>query len=66
MSDTQKLADVIHEKTCKSNHIDMCGYHYSNWDSPNWDRNQFLDRAEKAMEKSGLSAKDVIKAIEAI
>ena len=66
MNDIQKLADVIHDKTCKMNHIDVCGYHYSNWENPNWDKDQFLARASKALEKSGLSAADTIKAIESI
>lgn len=66
MNDIQKLADVIHEKTCTRNHIDMCGYHYSSWDNPNWDRKQFLEKANNALDKSGLSAADTIKAIQAI
>ncbi len=26
-----KLADLIHEKTCRSNHIDVCAFHYEKW-----------------------------------
>jgi len=31
MSDDKKLAELLHDKQCHSNHEDMCGWFYENW-----------------------------------
>ena len=31
MPDDKKLAEILHEKQCHSNHEDMCGWFYDSW-----------------------------------
>lgn len=44
-TDTEKLADFIHDKTCHLNHTDGCGYTYSSWKDPCDTRKRYRDKA---------------------
>lgn len=54
LSDAQRLADLIHQKTCHSNHIDQCGYEYESWSkySPSSSRASYLRKAEEMLKTS--------------
>ncbi len=41
----QKLADFIHESTCRLNHTDGCGYGYSDWHDPCDTKQKYLHKA---------------------
>jgi hypothetical protein len=42
-----KLAEMLHDTTCKSNHIDMCGWGYEGWDG--WTHQRYLKNASELM-----------------
>lgn len=44
-----EAAEYLHEKLCRWNHTDGCGWHYQNWDQPGPDRTSWLEKAEKAL-----------------
>lgn len=48
-TEAQQIADLMHETRCHYNHVEHCGYFYSTWDNPNWDRRQWLEKAEKIL-----------------
>lgn len=55
-----KLAEIIHNSLCKSNHTDGCSWYYEKWDGfgKNPTRMLYLDRANKILEK--VSYKDAV------
>lgn len=60
----QKLADLIHDKFCRSNHIDQCGYEYDTWQSPSWTRLHYLDKANTILSLTDLkTAQAIIRAL---
>ena len=52
LSEAQRLADLIHQKTCHSNHIDQCGYEYESWTSPDSSKKSYLGKAEAMLKTS--------------
>lgn len=52
LSEAQRLADLIHQKTCHSNHIDQCGYEYESWTSPGYSKQSYLRKAEEMLKTS--------------
>lgn len=46
----RELADLIHAKKCRLNHIDQCGWDYESWDSPSHTRSSYLEKAYKMLE----------------
>lgn len=52
LSEAQRLADLIHEKTCHSNHIDQCGYEYESWTSPGYSRQSYLRKSVSMLQTS--------------
>ena len=41
-----KLAEIIHDKMCRSNHTDGCGWDYESWETPSYSRIMYLEKAE--------------------
>ena len=53
LSEAQRLADLIHQKTCHLNHIDQCGYEYESWRSNLKSRKlSYLKKAEAMLQTS--------------
>lgn len=46
----QHIADLLHKNTCSWNHIDGCGYYYSDWNKPCSARQRELERVEKMIQ----------------
>jgi hypothetical protein len=51
LSDRQKLATYLHEKTCTLPHADQCGWYYESWDQPQQGgtRGRYLSRADRML-----------------
>lgn len=45
----QRIAEALHAKFCRANHIDGCSWHYSHWNDPCAMRKNYLARAEALM-----------------
>lgn len=61
-----KFADFIHDKMCRHNHQDGCGYHYESWGSPElWrEKKIWIDKAERVLAITDIrSAIDIINII---
>lgn len=56
LSEAQRLADLIHQKTCPFNHIDQCGYEYESWS--NNSKHTKLGYLKKAEEMLKISSFD--------
>jgi len=43
------VAELLHEKLCTHNHIDMCDWYYGEWDAKilNYSKKEYLKRAKK-------------------
>lgn len=46
----QRIAEALHNKLCHANHIDGCGWDYSNWNNPCYTRMSYLAKAEALMD----------------
>lgn len=45
-----RLAEIIHSKTCHSNHIDQCGFDYENWtNNSGGTRQRYLVKADEIL-----------------
>ena len=46
-----KVAELLHEKLCTLNHIDMCGWYYGNWSDEvlNYSREEYLKKAKEVI-----------------
>lgn len=68
---THKIARLLHEQFCNSNHIDQCGWYYEttrhglaeDWTRPTHQR--YLERARK-VEAAGFTYLDVYRFFEAL
>jgi len=60
----QKLATIIHDKTCRSNHTDGCGWDYESWEglNKNSTRNSYLEKANRILTK--VKYDDAVQVIE--
>ena len=45
LTPVQRVADMLHDYECRSNHTDQCGYGYDSWDNPGQTRQGYLHRA---------------------
>ena len=46
-SDLHKIAELLHDIMCKSNHIDQCDWDYGDWLNPKFAQKQYLERAQE-------------------
>jgi hypothetical protein len=71
--DKYELAELIHSKECRYNHIDQCGWMYENdpnytetkWQS-GWAHKDYLAKTEKLINKLQMDVNDIAKVIEAL
>ena len=42
----ERLAELLHEKICKYNHMDGCSWYYSSWIDPNYERLGWLNKSK--------------------
>jgi len=40
-----KIADILHSRMCRLNHIDQCGWDYASWQKPDGTREEYLKKA---------------------
>jgi hypothetical protein len=45
LSLSQRIAEVIHEKTCNYNHTDGCGWYYGSWKNPRDEHIRYHNKA---------------------
>lgn len=52
LTEAQRLATEIHQRTCHLDHIERCGWDYENWNNAvrNYTRERYLEKAEKALQ----------------
>lgn len=46
----QEIAELLHKKSCRWNHIDGCSWEYSNWNRPCSTRKEFYQKSIKILE----------------
>lgn len=46
LSEPEYLAEMLHEKQCRWNHTDGCGWFYESWAQPGHSRNEYLKKAK--------------------
>lgn len=46
----QRLAELIHDKQCRWNHTDGCGWFYEKWDSVGHSKGEYLKKADAILE----------------
>lgn len=62
LTQAQELATLIHEKICRFNHVDACGWDYEDWDG--YTTKRYLKVANKMLEKTDFeTAKQVISCL---
>lgn len=42
-----RMAELLHDRGCTSNHEDYCGWHYENWSGPT--RKRYVKAAERVL-----------------
>lgn len=62
LSEDKKLAELIHTKLCRYNHVDGCGWHYESWKQPLGARTEYLKKAQNILKLSKF--KEAVKIIE--
>lgn len=52
LTEAQRLATEIHQRTCHLDHMERCGWDYDNWTDParGRTRQRYLEKAEKALQ----------------
>jgi hypothetical protein len=63
LTPAQQLAEYLHGKQCNWDHTSGCGWFYESWEKPGYDRNQYLEKAERLISK-GMGPDDVQKMVE--
>lgn len=71
--DEYELAELIHSKQCRYNHIDQCGWMYENnpkyaetkWQT-GWAHKYYLDRTQKLISDLKMDLNDIAKVIRAL
>ena len=58
-SEVIRVATILHEKLCHSNHADACDWFYDNGDWSSWSRKKYVDQAKTMLAVS--SIEDVLK-----
>jgi hypothetical protein len=61
LTDTQKLADLLHTKRCTANHTDGCGWCYESWAKPGYSRNMWWDKADEVLNR--MTYDEAVKAL---
>jgi hypothetical protein len=64
-----KLAELLHNKGCRANHIDYCSWDYESWENPGYAKKQFLEKAINMLteaERLNVNAEAVISIVEKI
>jgi hypothetical protein len=64
LTPAQRVAELLHAKQCRASHEDQCGWHYESWDKMGFSRNEWHERAVRALES--LSEKEIEKALEVL
>ena len=41
-----RLADLLHERLCHSDHTDHCSWSYESWENPGFTKKAYLNRAQ--------------------
>jgi len=60
----QKLATFLHQKTCRWNHVDGCSWDYTSWNNPDSTRLKYLRKAEQMLiEDDFVTIKRILKNI---
>lgn len=49
LSEDRQLAEFLHDKLCKWNHVDGCGWFYYNWTDPGQDRTVWINKARRVL-----------------
>lgn len=49
LSEDKKLAELIHQQTCRYNHTDGCGWFYENWKQSSGTRADYLKKAQNIL-----------------
>lgn len=52
MTNEIKLAELLHFKLCRHNHIDQCDWDYGNWKDLNYSRKEYLNKAVKLLSEA--------------
>ena len=52
LSEDKKLAEILHNKLCHSNHTDGCSWEYESWDKSTISstRDYYLEKAKKLLQ----------------
>jgi uncharacterized Fe-S cluster-containing MiaB family protein len=62
LPENQRLADIIHDKLCRWNHTDGCGYFYESWNQPGASRSEYLQKANRILKVTDFeTAKRIIE-----
>jgi hypothetical protein len=46
------IAEFLHARQCRSNHIDQCDWHYYDWTNLGYARQEYLKKADKLLAKA--------------
>ena len=49
MSIDVELAELLHEKLCRSDHTDHCGWYYDSWSGMGVERNNYLEKSRNIL-----------------
>lgn len=52
LPNTKKLAEIIHDKRCRWNHTDGCGWFYESWENIGYSRQEYLKKADEVISKN--------------
>ena len=57
----EQVAEILHNKLCRSSHEDQCGFYWESWLKPGSTRKYYLDKADHILKIS--TDLDVVKQI---
>jgi hypothetical protein len=60
LTKSQLLANIIHKKQCRWNHIDGCGWDYESWDNPGYSRLEYLKKAESMLKNTNFETAVIV------
>ena len=61
------IAELLHSKQCRWNHIDGCGWEYENWENPGHARQEYREKAVSLLAKAkaeGIDPPQLIRIIQ--
>lgn len=50
LPEVERLAEHIHQKTCRYEHTEACGWYYENNDWTKWTHARYLEKAKQVLE----------------